>query len=107
MVLSRERWIGYRLVGAITCRGEEKSTGIGLPVLGPLDDIADIIEQQQVSVVVFTEGSFECPGDFRRLAWKLEQSRVQILVVPTLADISAERRYAGNAGGFPIATFRC
>lgn len=101
MVLSRERWMGYKIVGAIT-REEATSTGTGLRVLGRLDDLKGVIEQHKVSVAIFTEGSFDCPGDFRRLAWKLEQSHVQLLVVPTLADISPQRLEFRPLGGLPL-----
>ncbi|SDL77693.1 sugar transferase [Tessaracoccus oleiagri] len=101
MVLSRERWMGYKIVGAIT-REETTSTGTGLRVLGGLSDLKSVIEQHKVSVAIFTEGSFDCPGDFRRLAWKLEQSRIQLLVVPTLADISPDRLEFRPFGGLPL-----
>lgn len=101
MVLGRERWMGYRVVGAIT-RQDLTTTAHGLPVLGAFDDLARVVDSHSASVVIFAEGSFDTPGDFRRTAWTLEQSRVQMLVAPTMADISAERLEFRPAAGLPL-----
>ncbi len=101
IALQRARWTGYKIVGAVT-REPQQTTAFGLPVLGGFDDVVDIIESQQIATVIFTEGSFSSPSDFRRMAWRLEESRVQVMVVPTLADISAERLEFSPMAGLPL-----
>lgn len=99
--LRRERWAGYKIVGAVT-QERLTHTATGLPVLGRFDDVVDIIKTQEVATVIFAEGSFTCPTDFRRLAWDLEESQVQMMVVPTMADVSAERLEFSPMAGLPL-----
>lgn len=100
-VLVRERWIGYKVLGAVTTE-EQHATALGLPVLGSVDNIVDIIRKNRVRAVIFAEGAFENAEEFRRLGWKLEDSNVQMIVVPTLADISAQRLEFRPVGGLPF-----
>lgn len=100
-VLSRERWIGYRVIGAVT-NEPLHVTATGLNVLGEVDDLARVIAEQRVSVVIFAEGSFASQSAFRRMAWKLEESNVQMILVPTMADVSAQRLEFRPVAGLPL-----
>lgn len=100
-VLDRERWLGYRVKGAVTDDGR-KTTAAGVPILGTPSTLPAIIETTEVPVVVFAEGSFDSPGEFRRLAWQFEQSQVQMILAPTLADVSAERLEFRPLAGLPL-----
>lgn len=100
-VLKRENWLGYRIVGAVSDEPMTATTG-GVPVLGSLAKLPSIIETTDVPVVVFAEGSFDSPSKFRRLAWQLEQSRIQMILAPTLADVSAERLEFRPVAGLPL-----
>ena len=101
MVLKREQWTGYRLRGAVV-NEPMKTTMTGLPVLGHLKDLPAIIDATRVPTVIFAEGSFQSPDEFRRLAWQLEQSDVQMVLAPTLADVSAERLEFQPVAGLPL-----
>lgn len=101
IALRRARWAGYKVVGAIT-EDQTKTTVTGLQVLGGFADIVDIINSHGIATVIFTEGSFASPSEFRRLAWKLEESQVQMMVVPTMADVSAERLEFSPMPGLPL-----
>jgi exopolysaccharide biosynthesis polyprenyl glycosylphosphotransferase len=100
-VLHREHWLGYRVIGAIT-RDRAHTTPGGLPVLGSLADAVDIIRGQHVESVIFAEGSFDSPADFRRMAWQLEEQEIQMIVVPTATDISAQRLAVRPVAGLPL-----
>ncbi len=100
-VLRREKWLGYKVVGAVT-RRHQTETSTGLPVLGMLDELADVIADNGIDTVIFAEGSFDSPEDFRRLAWKLEEQDVQLIVVPTLTDVSAHRLDVRPVAGLPL-----
>lgn len=100
-VLSRETWLGYRVLGAAT-REARVETSTGLRVLGTTDKILELIEQHQVDAVIFAEGSFGSPQEFRRMAWKLEAHDVQMIVVPALTDISAQRVDVRPVAGLPL-----
>lgn len=100
-VLARERWIGYRVIGAVT-NEPLQVTATGLSVLGQMDALTRVIDEHNVSAVIFAEGSFASQGDFRRTAWKLEQSHVQMIMVPTMADVSAQRLEFRPVAGLPL-----
>lgn len=100
-VLRRETWLGYRVVGAVTSDRVDATPG-GLPVLGKVDDTVDVIEEHEVATVIFAEGSFASPADFRRMAWELEEQDVHMIVVPTLTDISAQRLDVRPVAGLPL-----
>lgn len=100
-VLSRERWLGYRVIGAVTPQ-RQTHTATGLPVLGSLSDVVEVIETHEIDAVIFAEGSFATPADFRRLAWRLEEQNVQMIVVPTLADVSSQRLEVRPVAGLPL-----
>ncbi len=89
-VLRREKWLGYQVVGALV-DGTQAETKTGLPILGSMRDLTRVIEDTSVASVIFAEGSFDTPADFRRTAWALEEVGVETMVVPTLADVSASR----------------
>ncbi|WP_232548837.1 sugar transferase [Propioniciclava soli] len=101
-VLRRERWLGYRVVGALTADAVDE-TPAGLPVLGRVDDVANIVRGTDMYGVVFTEGAFpEGSNSFRRTAWQLEQMDVEMMVVPAMTDISAERITPRPIAGLPL-----
>lgn len=101
IALRRATWTGYKIVGAVTSE-RLHHTSTGLPVLGTFEDIVDIITSKEIGTVIFAEGSFSCPSDFRRLAWKLEESQVQVMVVPNLAEVSSERLMFAPMAGLPL-----
>ncbi|MFT3944248.1 MAG: sugar transferase [Ancrocorticia sp.] len=100
-VFNREKWVGYQVKGVIT---DEKvaSTPAGIPVLGSLAKLPTLVKSSAAPAVVFAEGSFDSPSNFRRLAWELEQSRVQMILAPTLADVSADRLDFRPVAGLPL-----
>ncbi len=100
-VMRRETWLGYKVVGAIT-RDHVSQTPGGLPVLGGLEDTVAVIDEHNVATVLFAEGSFSAPADFRRMAWQLEEHDVHMIVVPALTDISAQRLDVRPVAGLPL-----
>jgi len=100
-VLRRETWLGYRVVGAITRDRVDQTPG-GLPVLGGLEDTVAVIDEHKVATVIFAEGSFQAPSDFRRMAWQLEEHDVHMVVVPALTDVSAQRLDVRPVAGLPL-----
>ncbi|MEN0070965.1 MAG: sugar transferase, partial [Propionicimonas sp.] len=100
-VLRREQWLGYKVIGAVT-RERLTETATGLPVLGGLEQVVDVIADRGIDTVIFAEGSFATPADFRRLAWKLEEQDVQMIVVPTLTDVGSHRLDVRPLAGLPL-----
>jgi exopolysaccharide biosynthesis polyprenyl glycosylphosphotransferase len=100
-VLRRETWLGYRVVGAVTS-DHQVTTPAGLPVLGRIDETVNLVDDLGVHGVIFAEGSFQTPADFRRTAWQLEAKDIQMIVVPAVTDISAQRLEIRPVAGLPL-----
>jgi exopolysaccharide biosynthesis polyprenyl glycosylphosphotransferase len=100
-VLRRETWLGYRVIGAITS-DRAVVTPAGLPVLGTLDQTVSVIEGHKASAVIFADGSFASPAEFRRMAWHLEEHDIQMIVVPAITDTSANRLEVRPVAGLPL-----
>jgi len=100
-VLRRESWLGYHVVGAITTDRVSRTPG-GLPVLGRVEDTVQVIADHGVDAVIFADGSFSTPADFRRMAWQLEEHDTQMIVVPAITDTSAQRLEVRPVAGLPL-----
>lgn len=100
-VLRREKWLGYRVVGALT-GDESRQTPEGLAVLGTVDQVATFARDLDLQAVIFAEGSFHDAQQFTRIAWELERHSTRIIVVPALNDIAAGRLAARPVGGLPL-----
>ena len=101
--LQRESWLGHNVVGALTAPDSPiTETRGGVPVVGHTDAVEEAVGREAVDAVIFTEGSFPSADDFRRLAWALEEHNVQVIVVPTLTDVSRERIQMRPVAGLPL-----
>ncbi|MFV0462191.1 MAG: sugar transferase [Nostocoides sp.] len=102
-VIERESWLGFEVVGALSVNGDPSTTRDFR--VGALEDVVGVVSTLKdvgADAVVFTEGAFPSPADFRWMAWELEEADVQMIVVPGLSDISAERLDVRPVGGLPL-----
>ncbi|MCW2835760.1 MAG: Exopolysaccharide biosynthesis polyprenyl glycosylphosphotransferase [Nocardioides sp.] len=105
VVLNRERWLGYDVVGCLLPSDYAgiQSTSGGIPVLGTTDDLREHVDDHEVDIVVFTAGAVESSTELRRLAWDLEDhSNVEIIVAPNVTDVSSERVRIRPVAGLPL-----
>ncbi len=100
-VLRREVWLGYRVVGVVTSDRADQTPG-GLPVLGSTPDVVSVIEEHDIATVIFAEGAFGGPAEFRRIAWDLEEHEIHMIVVPALTEISSQRLDVRPVAGLPL-----
>lgn len=102
-VLARETWLGYHVVGALT-PGLDRSpeTSSGIPVLGGCDDVTAIAKASRADVIFFADGALSSAAQLRRFAWDLERADVQVVVAPSVTDVSGERVRVRPVGGLPL-----
>ncbi len=101
-VLRREKWLGYHIVGVLTPE-PLRETPLGLPVVGVVDDVAELIGQaEHLHAVIFAEGSFTDSRHFKRTTWDMEEHRAHMIVAPALTDVSADRLAARPVAGLPL-----
>ncbi|WP_157682921.1 sugar transferase [Nocardioides scoriae] len=102
-VLGRETWLGYDVVGALTPQASVKrTTGLGVPLLGESGSLAQAAIDQHVDVVFLAGGAFSSAAEMRRLAWDLEHADIQVVIAPSVTDVSAERVSVRPVGGLPL-----
>lgn len=102
-VIRREAWLGYDVVGAVTPAGDKESeTDTGLPVVGDVEQVIELISDANIDVVFFAGGAVESANQLRRVVWDLEDSHVQVVVAPSVTDISSERVRIRPTGGLPL-----
>ena len=102
-VLRCESWLGYHVDGALVPRSDlREATGSGIPVLGTTEQIADAVRHSDADVIFIAGGALTSSSQLRRIAWDLEQADVQMIVAPSVTDVSGERIRVRPVGGLPL-----
>jgi exopolysaccharide biosynthesis polyprenyl glycosylphosphotransferase len=102
-VLRRETWLGYNVIGALAPElGERTMTHSGIPLLGTSSSIAQVALDAEADVVFLAGGAFSSAAEMRRLAWELEHEDVQVVIAPSVTDVSSERVSVRPVGGLPL-----
>jgi exopolysaccharide biosynthesis polyprenyl glycosylphosphotransferase len=67
-----------------------------------LDHVTDWVDSQQIGAVAVADSSTLDPGLLKKLAWRLEGPRVDLLVSPLLYDVAGPRVSVRPASGLPL-----
>ena len=102
-VLRRESWLGYRVAGALTPAWDlSEETATGIPVLGNADEASSVAKQCGADVIFFAGGALGSASQMRKVVWELEGASVQVVVAPSVTDISNDRIRVRPVGGLPL-----
>lgn len=102
-VLNREPWLGYRVVGALTpATDTSTATRSGIPVVGSAEEATSLVGSTGADVLFFAGGALGSGGQMRRIIWELESVDVQVVVAPSVTDISSDRVRVRPVGGLPL-----
>ena len=102
-VLRRERSVGYEVVGACIPEGITVPDGaLSVPHLGHVADTRQIAEEIGADTVLVARGGYSSSGDLRRIAWALEGSDIDLVVVPSLIDVAGPRIHMRPVAGLPL-----
>ena len=102
-VLRRETWLGYQVVGALTPNAQrEVETPSGIPIIGGTDEITWSVITARANLLFFAGGAVESAGELRRIAWALEKEDVQVVVAPSVTEVSGGRVNFRPVGGLPL-----
>jgi exopolysaccharide biosynthesis polyprenyl glycosylphosphotransferase len=106
--MKREAYHGYRVIGCcLPLRQQDFAADAfeGPPVLGALDDVADvadIVSKNEVdTVAVLPCPELDGPA-LRRLGWGLEKTRAELLLAPALTEIVGPRVRIRPVCGLPL-----
>ena len=103
VVLRRERWLGYTVIGALTpALDTAEETPSGIPVLGNADEAPSLVGACGADVILFAGGALGSANQLRKVIWDLEQHDVHVIVAPSVTDVSSERVRVRPVGGLPL-----
>jgi exopolysaccharide biosynthesis polyprenyl glycosylphosphotransferase len=100
--LVKAHWSGFRLVGACvdTDVTSLEIAGETVPVVGRIREVARAIVACGADSVAVTNET--APGDLRILADAVDQSGVELLVVPAITDVAGPRTVVRPVAGLPL-----
>lgn len=103
--LNRERYHGMRVVGACLPSGYSEGTtaaDLGVAVYGTFDDVDAAVPLAEADTVAVLSTPEWDGVALRRLAWKLEKRRVDMIVAPALLDVAGPRTTIRPVDGLPL-----
>ena len=80
---------GFRVVGA--CTSDRGFVAGDVPVVGTEGDAAEVAQRLGVDAIAITSSSVLSSVAARRLAWSLEGTGIDLMVVPGIHDVAAPR----------------
>jgi exopolysaccharide biosynthesis polyprenyl glycosylphosphotransferase len=103
--LQREAHQGYRVIGCCLPADERSPTADaldGLPILGGMDEVADVVARYQVDTVAVLPSRDLEGVSLRRLGWQLEDTPAELLVAPAVTDVVGPRIHIRPVAGLPL-----
>ena len=101
--LRQERYCGMQVVGACLSTGDgARLVGLGVPLLGDLEDVADAVRAAGADTVAVAAGASVGPARLRRLAWQLEGTETDLVVAPGLMEVAGPRLHIRPMTGLPL-----
>jgi exopolysaccharide biosynthesis polyprenyl glycosylphosphotransferase len=97
--------LGYQVIGFVDEDGEPGGEIMGLPILGGLDDIQDLIDEHQVEEVIIGRPELS-HQEMLAIISRCERGQVGIKIFPDLFQIIATELSIGDLGGLPLLTVR-
>jgi exopolysaccharide biosynthesis polyprenyl glycosylphosphotransferase len=102
--IERKAESGYHVIGACVPLTDRKAPQVvgTVPVLGHLEDVADIARQHQVDAVAVLPCRDLTGDDLRRLGWELEETSADLLLVPAVTEVAGPRVRVRPAFGMSL-----
>jgi exopolysaccharide biosynthesis polyprenyl glycosylphosphotransferase len=91
------------VVGA--CVPEEISaepSSFTVPVLGTVAETRRLCDEHGADTVLVARGGYQTSRELRRIAWELEGSDIDMVVVPSLTDVAGPRIHMRPVAGLPL-----
>jgi exopolysaccharide biosynthesis polyprenyl glycosylphosphotransferase len=104
-VLRRERSLGYEIVG-VCVPGAHLAASLdvhlGVPVVGSVADTREACSRLAADTVLVARGAYDSSDELRQIAWDLQGSGIELIVVPSLTDIAGPRIQLRPVAGLPL-----
>jgi exopolysaccharide biosynthesis polyprenyl glycosylphosphotransferase len=101
----REHYNGWAVRGACTPEGSGingASDIVGVPVVGDLDTIGEIVQRGGYRVVAIGRSPGWTPRRMHQLAWDLEGIGADLVVDPGLMEVAGPRLHVAPVDGLPL-----
>jgi exopolysaccharide biosynthesis polyprenyl glycosylphosphotransferase len=108
MILQKIRQIprlGYQVVGFVDGESPPGQQIMGVPVLGGVDDIPDLIKEYGIEEVIIGRPELSHP-EVLAIISRCERGQVGIKIFPDVFQIIATELSIGDLGGLPLLTVR-
>lgn len=73
-----------------------------MPHLGVVEDTRRLCDEVGADTVLVARGGYSSSADLRRIAWDLEGSDIDLVVVPSLTDVAGPRIHMRPVAGLPL-----
>jgi exopolysaccharide biosynthesis polyprenyl glycosylphosphotransferase len=101
--LRLSKYVGYEVVGAAVPDGVVLDQDqFDVPVLGEVRQTRRLCEEMGADTVLVTRGGFATAKELRRVAWDLEGSSIQLVVVPSVNEVAGSRIHMRPVAGLPL-----
>src|SRR4029077_4527193 len=74
----------------------------GVPVLGGLGNVADIVRLSGANTVALPSTAAFGPSAVRKLSWQLEDTDAELILAPALTNIAGPRIHTQPVAGLPL-----
>jgi exopolysaccharide biosynthesis polyprenyl glycosylphosphotransferase len=101
-LLRTETYHGLSVVAACLVGEHEGGLTGGVPVVGGLEDVADVAGRCQADTVAVLACPEMAGERLRRLAWELEKTGTDLCVAPALLDVAGPRTTIRPVAGLPL-----
>ncbi|MBP1326217.1 exopolysaccharide biosynthesis polyprenyl glycosylphosphotransferase [Leucobacter exalbidus] len=100
--ISRTRYAGFGMVGAITEEGSQTELLPGLPVVGDYTQLVEAVDRYRADVIILTSADALTPQRLREVSWQLEHRDVALIVSVALTGIAGPRIHTRPVSGLPL-----
>jgi lipopolysaccharide/colanic/teichoic acid biosynthesis glycosyltransferase len=101
--IQREPHTGIKVVGyCLPSKELPKRVADGIPVLGSLDEVANVVRAVGCDAVAVTSDDATRYNYLRQIAWSLEGAGVDLLVDPGLEEVAGPRLHIRPGTGFSL-----
>jgi len=105
-IQSDHGWSTAQVIGFLDDNPEKNGqTVVGIPILGGLDNVCDVIEEQRIDEVVFAL-PLRAHRRVINLVLDLQRFPVEVKVVPDLFDLAFARTTVEEVDGIPLISLR-
>ncbi len=100
--LRRDTYHGLFVVGACILGPDRPDSIDGIPVIGGLGSVVDVVQQLQADTVAVLACPEMSGARLRDLAWALEKTGTDLCVAPALLDVAGPRTTIRPIAGLPL-----